>query len=540
MSVASRGLQLYTMSILPEEDITGFVVRQSFERSQGRTLIKVNNTAMATRRPGWAFPSGLSGLADVFSDALPDIDGVIDGHTRFPLYARFLSPSDANDLREHHKGNAMKGVAAHVGMVSRASRSRMAMCPECMRADMRENGYAIWHRLHLMPGILACPLQERLLLTFCEACEAGHRRVRTNWRPTIRCACGGSLRAVTRLDTKESEAAIAVAGMADRILKGTIGSDLSASAIAEALGHHFGGLGRNAHERFRDALSESLGVREVARLGFGALTLRRLVGSSIASGPVRSPVQNLAAIHAVFRGLDGFAAVLSDIRDSAQFAFVPLTAVESQVAKRRKSRRRKGSKYHAWVDGLSGEQKASLKIASRKWLLKLMKGHPGICRSDLKSHTGSDSALRYLRNIDLKWYDDILPAMDRRRQRVAQELALIHEIERLEEHIQQRYQLSLRERPMQRITKTYLLTGAPCESASNLVMKSVEIVSAIKACAETPAMRLNRLTEMVCREVRSKCPGHPYGDEKTYICLASKSRARRISGAKKWLSQNAN
>jgi hypothetical protein len=536
-------MQLFTMSILPEEDITGFVVRQSYERSQGRVLVKPNTLAESTKRPGWAFPSGLGRLMEEFRVALPNIEDVIDNHTRFPLYAPFLSPSDSKVLREHHEGRAMKGIAAHVGMVSGASRSRMAMCPECMDFDVKENGYAIWRRLSLMSGILACPVHKRPLLTFCGACEAGHRRMRTNWRPTVRCACGGSLAVVARLDEKAQEMAIGVAGMADQILRRTASVNVSSAAITKALAHHFGtcgALGPRSHERLKEALHQSIGPNGVSLLGIGTSTLKRLVGSSNSSGAIRNPIQNLAAIHAVFGGFDAFSATLLACQEKARYTNVDVEVANSNFDKRRKSRRLKGDKYTAWVAGLQPAQRTNLKTESRKWLLERMQEHPAIQRSDLWRLPGSYSALRYLMNIDTTWYDNMLPPIDGGRNRVAKELLLIQGIARLSAHIQQRYELSIREKPIRRVTKTYLLTNAPCESGSNIVLKSEEIQMALDAYAETPGKRRKRITDMVCEEVRRIFPNHPFGAEKTYINLDERSFARRFYRAKKWLTQNGN
>ncbi len=539
LSVARKSQQLFTMGILPEEDITGFIVRQSYERSQGRVLVKPTNVAEATNRPGWAFPSGLGSLTEEFRVALPSIDGVIENHTRFPLYAPFLSPEDSKALRGHHEGHAMKGVAAHVGMVSGASRSRMAMCPECMESDVKENGYTIWRRLSLMPGILACPVHKRPLLTFCAGCEAGHRRMRTNWRPTVRCACGGSLRVVARLDEKEQEMAVGVAALADQILRGTASAEVSSAACTMALGHHFGARGvpgLRSYERLKEALHQSGGPRSISLLGIGTCTVKRLVGSLSSHGPIRNPIQNLAAIHAVFGGFAVFSATLLACREKAHY----IETENRNFDKRRKCRRLKGEKYTAWMDGLRPAQKADLKAEYRKWLLERMREYPDIRRSDLWQHPGSNSALRYLMNIDTAWYDSMLPRMAPGRDRVAEELLLIQGVEQLRAHIQQRYELSIRERPMQRVSKTYLLTNAACESATNLVLESKEVQMALDIYSETPAKRRMRVTEMFCCDIRKSFPDHPFGDEKTYVHLDDKRFANRLSRARKWHTKNVN
>lgn len=479
-----RNPQLFTMHIVPEEDVTGFIVRQSFERSQGKVLIRPSTVADSTRRPGWVFPSGLGHLGEELQTKLPPVDELIDGHTRFPLYAKFLTEKDSKALREHHKGIAIKGVAARVGMTNGAFRGRMTMCPECMERDIHQNGYAIWHRLALMPGILACPVHKRPLLTFCEACEAGHRRVRTNWRPMRRCVCGGHLRVVARLDNKTQEMAISVASMADQILRGTGSSVVSSESVTQALHLYFGNC-RRLHNRLNEALYQAIGPDYRSFLGIGLDTLKRLVGSLGHYGPIRNPIQNLAVIHAVFGGFDNFSDVLRAGQETVGIRFSNPESDKKIPDKRRKDRYRTKEQYIEWVGGLPWEQQANLRLTYRKWLLELLHENPAIYRAELKSQPGSKAALRYLLNVDKAWYDRTLPSRARKRCYVTQELINVRKIEQLTRHIQKRYELSLKERPMQRITKAYLLSNVSCETATNLVLTSEGIQMSLAACSET-------------------------------------------------------
>lgn len=494
-----RNPQLFTMSILPEEDVTGFIVRQSFERSQGRTLIRPSTVAESTKRPGWVFPSGLGELGDELLSGLPSTEELIDNHTRFPIFEKFLSTADSKDLREHHKGYAIKGLAARVGMASGAYRGRMAMCPECVEFDIKQNGYAIWRRLSLMPGILACPEHSRLLLTFCDACEIGHRRVKTNWRPTLHCVCGGQLKVVAKLNKNEQEMAISVASMAGRILRGTVYFDVSSESVTKALRYHFGNCQR-PYEMLQEALHQAIGPDGCSHLGIGLTTLKRLVGTSNSCGPIRNPIQNLAAIHAVFGGLDRFSESILVSQHKVDYRFDEFSRDKNNIDKRRNDRHREGDKYIEWFKNLPLGEQTTLKLKYRKWLLELMQAAPAILRSELRSRSGGAAAYRYLMNIDKDWFDRTLPSMDRRRSYVAQELLNMQKIELLAEHIQKRYELSLRERPTQRITKSYLISHSSCETSTNLVLESEEVMALLDACAETPAKWRKRLAGITHRK----------------------------------------
>ncbi|WP_426336777.1 TniQ family protein [Pseudoduganella sp. R-31] len=530
--------QLFIMNILPEEDITGFIVRQSFERNQVRALMKPENLAESTERPGWAFPSGLSSLTNEIQIALPDTDGVISKHTRFPLYSRFLSDEDAQALRKHYVGTAMKGVAAHVGMSSRAFRSRMAVCPECIQTDIRDNGYAFWRRLHLTPGITACATHKRPLLTFCDACEAAHRRNRTNWLPPNRCLCGGSLKVIAELKDKEHEAAVGVATLAEQVLQGTVSTKVSSATVSALLERLFAKPkaknGRRPYALFEELLHETVGAKFATHVGIGTTTLKRMVGALKSGGLIRNPIQYLAAIYAVFGDFDGFEAALQTNQETAE-----TDGVIDVGLRPKKRRKREPAEYKAWVKKLTPTQNSSLRMESRTWLLERLHESPALQRSELYDLPGSDGPLRYLRLADKAWFDSILPPLDARRIRVARERQHVQEVVRLKNHIFERYELSIKTQPMERVTKTYLISHAGCESRGNRALESEEIQTMLEMYSETPAQRRRRVMAMVCQEVRTRAPDHPLGAESTYIDLNDNCFASRLSRAKKWLAQNA-
>lgn len=529
--------QLFVMKILPEEDITGFVVRQSFERSLGGIFVKRDKTG-AAGRPGWAFPSGLASLVTELGEGLPDIDGVVEGHTRYPLHAPFLAPAEQRILRGHYQGQAEMGIAARVGMASWTLRSRLAVCGDCIQTDSRENGYSIWRRLHLMPGVLACPIHKRPLLTFCFSCESGHRRMRTNWRPGSRCMCGDSLRPVEQLDTKELEVSIGMADMADQILRNSPVTCISALSITAAFAHHFGGSGPNAQLRLKESLTQGLGLNAMARLAIGSQTIARFLGNSCSAGFIRNPLQNLAAVYAVCGGAVGFAELLNQATQSGSAARNEVEVIDVKLLERRKSRALTGQRYLDWVEALSPNDRFRLKTKSRRWLLNLLAQEPSISRSALALKPGNYSALRYLRNVDNVWFDDLVPVERSRRQRVADELSRLREVELLLTHIRRRYELALTLRPWERITKTFLLTGVACESSLSLAIASNEIQAVLSMCAESPAVARRRRTEMICAAVQRRSPGHPLGDKESYDRLTDRDCVRRIFKGRKWVSQN--
>ena len=211
-------------------------------------------------RPGWAFPSGLESLVSELGGGLPTLAEVISNHTRYSLYKPFLTDADQAELLKHYTGTGRRGIASLVGGVAGA-RSRMAVCAACIEEDTKGHGYAVWRRLHLMPGIVACHIHQSPLLTFCDVCESGHRRERTNWKPRSVCVCGGALRPVGAISSVEIDASIAIARMADQILRGTAGADISSLSITHALRHYYGS-DKAARRRLTESLNDLVGPPE--------------------------------------------------------------------------------------------------------------------------------------------------------------------------------------------------------------------------------------------------------------------------------------
>ncbi len=476
--------------------------------------MRPDTIAISTKRPGWVFPSGLRPLVETLQDDLPQLPTVIDRHTRFPLFSRFLSPAESDVLREHHAGHAMNGIAGFVG-VCHSSRGRMAMCPDCMAIDIRENGYAFWRRLFLTPGVFACPAHERLLLTFCNTCEAGHRRNRSNWWPTERCSCGDSLQVVAELDAQGLESAIGIAKMAIEILNGTAPAELSNATVCQAIRHSFGSVEGSYQQRelLAEALQQKIGESAIHRLGFGAVTIKRLGRFSNGLGYVRNPIQNLAAVHAVFGGFNGFLASLRASQSNAGcLALQRYTNVVARTGNPRKKSEQPIEHYIARVDALSPGEKWKLKFRYREWLLKLMIDNPGIQRSDLWRFPGKKAALRHLMHIDSGWYDLQLPSRSKM-PRVEEELRLIQEIQRLTEHIHQQYEQSTTKNPMRRVTKTYLLSNVRCESRGSRAIRSEEVQELLAAYVQAGDEHRERSRKSCCEN--SIDPALSIDDHKT-------------------------
>lgn len=88
-------------------------------------------------------------------------DAIIDRHTLFPYYAPFLSVEQAARLRARLVGEPGKGLRALAGITGVVVvPAWLRYCPACAASDRCEYGEAYWHRLHQIPGLVACPLHK--------------------------------------------------------------------------------------------------------------------------------------------------------------------------------------------------------------------------------------------------------------------------------------------------------------------------------------------------------------------------------------------
>ncbi|WP_158243289.1 TniQ family protein [Herbaspirillum sp. BH-1] len=516
------------MDIKSEEDITGYVLRESTDRRQGRGFLKADGAFDPAKKPGWVLPSNLGSMTEKLGLNFREI---AVNNTRVQAYEWCLNSEDASALWEHYEGRAKPGMAAKLGILG--FRGRLALCPDCLEADQSSHGYTFWRRLPLMPGISACHMHQRVLMTFCDACEAGHRRLKSNWHPTMECLCGGSLKPVADLDDKGMLMSISLSSMIDKTMRGQQPSELSAEAVTKAIGYEFGAHlhgGKAADNLLAEAVYAKVGYENVRELvNFRGHTFSRLAGTRPGLGLLRCPIQLLLGVYAVFEDLDGFSVALKTANEAP-----PVEQMKDASSDRRLGNRaRRGAKFVAWYMSLAIEERLTIKTASRRWLLETLKDNLGIIRSELYDCEGSNTPMRYLKHIEPEWLDYMVPKVNGIRWRVSTEMELVERLEELSLHIPQRQALSLKVHPMHRVSKTFLLAGIPSESTGSKALESPEILQMLDKYSETVEQRQQRITNDFCAGVRAVYPDSPYGDEHTFTNLTPASFSKRMqNGAK--------
>ena len=531
--------QLFSMEMLPEEDATGYRVRLSLGIGQSAELIQPTALSAATIRPGWILPTGLSTITPQLGLNITPQE-IYRKNTRGLLFERFVDAETRASLQHNHFVGAVQGLAAQLGINSHATRGRMAVCTECVKANLKGDGYAIWHRLWIMPGSKVCHIHKRPLFTYCSSCEAGHRRIRANWAPRIRCICGKSLQVVAKYRSKTEELLIGTATMASLAIQENFNMDLSGATVINAIQQQYGVpriTNAHLHLRLEEAFNDIAGDEAMELLGIKRKTLKRLVGMDRELGPIRHPFQVMAAIHVAFGGLPEFGVASSSEKDKNEYAVQP-NKLELQQGKDRRSgcRALKGHVYAAMFRDLPFCEQKRITREARKWLRGLMATNPHINRTMARKTKGSHKRkfhLRHLYFVDMEWFDRTLPAVPNSvRQRPS-----LQNIPQIVAHIKARYDEAIEMRPLERISKSWLINHLASESAPNFAFRSQEVKEAIaKYADDTPKRRL-RMTHWICLEVQKRQPSHTYADFEKYAAKNDHDFTNRFQRARKWLDK---
>lgn len=103
---------------------------------------------------------------------------MIDSVTLYPYHRPFLS------LERHERveaillggeGDRLKTLLGRVANGFGANPS-LRYCLECRQNDVRDHGAPYWHRIHQLPGIIACAKHGIELITFLWPSESSHRQ----------------------------------------------------------------------------------------------------------------------------------------------------------------------------------------------------------------------------------------------------------------------------------------------------------------------------------------------------------------------------
>lgn len=92
---------------------------------------------------------------------------LIEENTLLPIYRPFASEHAFTTVVSGMEGNWGTGIKLRLGLTASGflKHASFRYCKDCVLADNLNHGVAYWHRIHMLPGVCACPLHERWLMT---------------------------------------------------------------------------------------------------------------------------------------------------------------------------------------------------------------------------------------------------------------------------------------------------------------------------------------------------------------------------------------
>ena len=131
---------------------------RSGNRSFRQTQLDLFNTA-GIKRCYLGLPNNLTTLVHQlpFGSNLT-INQILEKHTLFPYYRRFLTNREVKRLQELMEGKESKSIAqvAKIPNLRLYYPKHLRFCPLCLGKDLQQYGETYWHRNHQVSGIRVC------------------------------------------------------------------------------------------------------------------------------------------------------------------------------------------------------------------------------------------------------------------------------------------------------------------------------------------------------------------------------------------------
>lgn len=127
-------------------------------------------------------------LPPIFTDELD----ILRKHSMLPAFSRMLHHGKMAYVIHTSMAGRSVGVedpyhSAHLHLVS----NTLQCCPECIKEEEQELGFAYWHRTHQLQGVVVCEKHGCDLIQHCPHCGRDVRLPRSMDLPTSTCpACG--------------------------------------------------------------------------------------------------------------------------------------------------------------------------------------------------------------------------------------------------------------------------------------------------------------------------------------------------------------
>ncbi|MDR6397474.1 hypothetical protein [Herbaspirillum seropedicae] len=298
-------------------------------------------------------------------------------------------------------------------------------------------------------------------------------------------------------DNRGTEAGIGMAKMIGQVLRGQAPKLLTAESSTFTLGHEFGFrlmANHKANERLLEALKEKCGSDVIDFWGIRETTAKRLVGAVTRCGVVRNPIHHLAAVYTISGSLTNFENAHMAAQSAEKHRFESEQSRPESEKLRRKCRFLRGQDYVDSFQSLPEEEQLRLTEKYRGWLMNELQQTPQITRTELWNRPKNRSAIRHFQLIDCAFFEEYFPPPIEGRNRVPSNLNGF--LSRLKEHLARKHKLAIQTLPMDRISKTYLLSNFPGETSKSQQLLSREAQELIATYAETHAAYRKRIAAL--------------------------------------------
>ncbi|MEX3984060.1 TniQ family protein [Paraburkholderia sp. EG287A] len=532
----SKVVSFHETGIKPEEDFTGFLIRQAelTDVNNHRGLMVVMDKV--AHRPAFVHPSNIEGLARLFPASLPDWESLVMNHTRYRLNSAFISESKRRALLKQYRFGTEPGAVSHVAKHNIALRGRLQLCRSCMEADRVEHGFVVWHRLHLTPSILYCPKHKEPLVTLPPTSDIGHRRWPATWHPRQQCPRGEELQALGNLTNDDSvKAAIAIAEMAQDVLDGHVDTAALAKNTGPVLRRKIRHIAqtldrRDYHQLAHEYLNYRLGAELPPLLGFEAHTFIRVTGHPTAEGPLTNPVQNIAGIWSLF---DGWQAFLNEVK-SREVAPKRYDAMGFAPPKRvRKTPDNKIERWKRSFEQFSAAEMKRFRTYCRSTILSEKARNSHFTRSAIRNLADGQKLTFFATHFDQRWLDKHLP---KQRGKFVPSKAMLDVTKR--QAVQKRYEETIRNEPGRYLTRAYLLSETSGESIYKSGMGSPELEALLDQLVDEFDTWSERQVNFVTSLAKKIDKSSRWATREAYESRSRNAFSKRISEARQWIKKS--
>lgn len=151
----------------PEETLYSLAVR--YHRAMSNNSYRNTSNELFgcySRTCGSIFPCGLDTLASRLQGVYT-LDSLIQENTLLPIYLPLTSAHNYSAALKCMAFGTGEGLKLRLGLTSSGflKHSGFRYCRSCVAADYLECGAAYWHRVHMLPGVCACPIHAEWLIT---------------------------------------------------------------------------------------------------------------------------------------------------------------------------------------------------------------------------------------------------------------------------------------------------------------------------------------------------------------------------------------